>query len=87
MSVLHNKDLLESQAAERTFDPVHMKEQLMCACTDRQGGAGLIYASANGRGGAESVTFDLKIGGPRGLRTKSILVVQNAKDVQRRSSG
>ena len=49
-------------------------------CTDRQGGAGLVYACAGVRGGAENVTFDLKAGEPRWIRNRAILVVQNAKD-------
>ena len=54
-----------------TFDLVHVKEQLMCACTDRQG-----------RAGAEIVTFDLKIGAQQWIRNWAILVVQNDKNVQ-----
>ena len=63
-----------------TFDLVHVKEQLMCACTDRQGRAGLVYAG--GRGGAEIVTFDHKIGAQQYIQNWAILVVQNNKNVQ-----
>ena len=49
-----------------TFDFVHVKEQLMCACTDRHGRAGLVYAG--GRGGAEIVTFDPEIGAQQSIR-------------------
>ena len=67
--VLHNKGLTSitgrlTSLENQTLDFVHVEERLMCACTDRQGGAGLDYACAHDArgGGDESVTFDLKFG-------------------------
>ena len=55
----------------------HVKERLMCTCTDTHGGAGMVYACTGGKGRAEIATFDLT------LETG----VQNAEDIQQTLSG